>query len=82
MDALHSMLMYLDDYIFAFDMTFFKDEVLTATVSEYLSTQRSCFENARTTSLGNSKYQITLISTSSNCRLDFSVNNYITVSGV
>ena len=53
MDTLKSMLNKLDDYLFAFDMTFFEDAVLTATVSEYLNADRSCFENARTTSLGD-----------------------------
>ena len=50
---LQSMLRSLKNYKFAFDLTFFDDEIMTATVSEYLTTQRNCFENARTTSLGS-----------------------------
>ena len=76
------MLRSLKDYEFAFDFTFFEDEILTATVSEYLNTQRSCFENARTGSLGNQQYEITLISNSNLCRLDLTKDIYFGIYGI
>ena len=81
-DMLSSILGDLGNYEFAFDLTFFDGGILTVSVSRYIETQRNCFESARTSSLGNKKYEIELIPNANFCRLDLTKDQSVSVRGV